>query len=221
MSLIDIISEYVSQNIKDLECKYSWNINYNDVPVELRNNRNESLYVQNKKLRNSLHSYLLICDEVKKIDIIKWYIYSWGGIKRNSLETIRNYTYSSTECIISKEDRGISSWSKALSIRNPKKFCIYDSRVASSLNSLQLIHNFDDPIYFPALTSRNKIILKSIKNRKYLKESWQKSDKKTFYNYYLNLLDSIALKVGNGVDKHDIEMLLFADAENLVKKSLQ
>lgn len=219
MRLIDALLDYAKKNISLLPDKYSWKINYQYLPVSIVRHPNENLYHQNKKLRSCLSQRFSSCDDNEKIVIITWYISNWGGIKTNRAEVMKKYALSNEDDIIAKKAKGISSWSKALSIRNPQKYSIYDARVASALNSLQIIYDVDDKIYFPHLSSRNTNIIQSNRKRKSLKTIWQNGAKIDFYRHYLEILDKLVEKIGNGIDAHDIEMLLFADAVELAKKS--
>lgn len=216
MTLTEALLDYTRKNISNLKYKYSWKINYNDIPVPIIFQLNDTSYDQNKKLRLTLSAYFASCDDKQKQTILTWYIRNWGGIRTTKDKTIEIYTTSNEDDIIARKTKGISSWSKALSIRDPKKFAIYDTRVASSLNSLQIIYDVDDKIYFPHLSSRNTVIRVSNEKRKRLKKLWKNGEKIDFYRLYLGILDELVEKIGNGIDAHDIEMLLFADAEELV-----
>lgn len=220
MLLFDALFDYTQENLSQLHKKYSWKINYNDIPVPITPNLNDTLYDQNKKLRLCLSRYFASCDDNEKIKVITWYIKNWGGIRRTKENTIKEYTLSNEDDLIAKQSKGISSWSKALSIRNPLKFAIYDARVASALNSIQIIYNVDEKIYFPHLSSRNTKIIESNKIRNEIKKYWKNGEEIDFYRYYLKILEELVKKIGNGIDAHDIEMLLFADAEELAKVDL-
>lgn len=220
MLLFDALLKYNLENIPLLQDKYYWKISYKYIPVHINPNLNATSYNQNKNLRLCLSRYFSSCDDNEKIKVITWYIKNWGGIRRTKENTIKEYTLSNEDDLIAKKSKGISSWSKALSIRNPLKFAIYDARVASALNSIQIIYNVDEKIYFPHLSSRNTKIIESNKIRNEIRKYWKNGEEIDFYRYYLKILDELVKKIGNGIDAHDIEMLLFADAEELAKVDL-
>lgn len=78
---------------------------------------------------------------VDKFGIASTYIRRWGGLVANSDNTILDYASKSNRQLIDLGTRGIASWSKLLAVRNPRKYPIYDARVAFSLNALQAIIN--------------------------------------------------------------------------------
>jgi hypothetical protein len=72
-----------------------------------------------------------------RIALAKEYIEEWGGIRSNGDGKIEGYALQPSSKLIGLGLSGISSWSKLLSIRNPRKYAIYDARVAFSLNAFQ------------------------------------------------------------------------------------
>lgn len=124
------------------------------------------------------------------------------------------YINANVDQLISLGSKGIATWSKILSIRNPSKYAIYDARVAVSLNSIQKIYDVESPILFPQLASRNKsFVLQTqqiINNSRFFKNKCNTN----FYLEYLDIL-SYATSKTNGFDIQDAEMVLFLNAEEL------
>ena len=163
---------------------------------------------------------------------MEYYISDWGGIKGNKPATLNEYSKKTANELILKKTDGISSWSKALVLSDPNKYAIYDARVAISINCLQLINkkNFKK-VLFPLLIgkSRMSIIQKNAIDKQIKEiaknENWECLDKATFYEEYLHILKTTnqALRKEN-IKTHGIstiEMLLFAETEELIKKAIK
>lgn len=221
MNIKQALVNFSKDNIGNLSSIYNWPINLEHLPVEL-NIKGNDLYAKNIDLRFQLNSSYLKSNTFEaKYNLLKWYIYNWGGVKTNNQETLELYTSSSPQELIERGSKGIASWSKALSIINPQEYAIYDARVAMSLNALQIINNVDNPLYYPPLLSRNKTINSCKDQIKPVLQKWKKVKDQEFYQTYLNLLKDVASDIGNDTSHHDIEMLLFAYAEELALSAAQ
>jgi hypothetical protein len=88
-------------------------------------------------------------------NIFEWIVYHWGGIKRGR-ETVFQIGHDAIKTIESKplDFYRIASTSKILSFYNPKKYVIYDARVAHSLNTIMLLENASS-MFFPMPDGRN------------------------------------------------------------------
>lgn len=180
-------------------------------------------YTRTIALRDSLSVSLRVARKKKKVELTRFYIADWGGVRRNSDATISDYATAHENELINKLARGIASWSKALALREPDTYAIYDARVAFSLNALQFLFiRENDRVLFPMPPGRNTTIAPA---RAFLKgEQWdiQAVD---FYVKYLALLRSVAATLskacGQRVRICEVEMCLFAKAEELATKILQ
>lgn len=215
MDLYQAILDFSHQHIANLEQSYTWEINSEHLPVDLSLS-GKNIYEQNISLRHQLHhAFLATADFEEKYKIIRWYIYHWGGVKANSNNTLAEYSQSPPETLILKGADGIASWSKALSIIDPVRYAIYDARVAMSLNALQVLYAVDSPQYFPPLKGRNTLINFFQAKLHTTFSQWNKASTQTFYQEYLALLQIVADQFSENVTRHEVEMLLFAHAEEL------
>ena len=215
MDLYQAIVDFSHQHIANLEQSYTWEINSEHLPVDLSLS-GKNIYEQNISLRHQLHhAFLATADFEEKYKIIRWYIYHRGGVKANSNNTLAEYSQSPPETLILKGADGIASWSKALSIIDPVRYAIYDARVAMSLNALQVIYAVDSPQYFPPLKGRNTLINFFQAKLQTTFSQWNKASTQTFYQEYLALLQIVADQFSENVTRHEVEMLLFAHAEEL------
>ena len=213
MDLFEAINEYISSRLSSLPEIYNWDFKLNAFPDPEYTKIGLNNYEQSRNLRN------FIFNEIKNKshnndDFQIWYVTRWGGVRGNKPETLTRYTSSSIEELLALGEKGIASWSKMLSLRNPLKYPIYDARVAISLNSIQKKFNVSNPMFFPQLTSRNKKFVNKtqlkIKNSGFFIE---RSDP-NFYLNYISILEQVA-KRNVGFDIQDAEMILFATAPTL------
>jgi hypothetical protein len=177
---------------------------------------NESKVKRNLQLKEKLHSMWIQSNEETKGNLIEFYIVKWGGIKTNRTDSLNIYKTNSASDLINRGKRGVSSWSKALVVHDCNKYAIFDARVSSSLNILQILAKNENKVLFPILSSRNNIIIKgNLKIKEIsMNESWSKLSNNNFYTEYINLLKIVAEELNTNIST--IEMLLFAKAENLV-----
>ena len=219
MNLNDKIVELI-KNEENFETGdwYSWNINLENIPCEITLS-NENSFIKNKELRLKLNQLLVNTNDIElKREIIHYYVVTWGNIKGNGNAKMEFY-YSSSIEDLKKSINGIASWSKILSIYDPRKYAIYDARVSASLNCIQKIFDIDTKILSPILPSQNKIIssnnvlIREISKR----EKWKKVVRKNYYEeIYLPLLNNIANELKVEIDT--VEMYLFANAEKFANK---
>jgi hypothetical protein len=197
---------------------YQWTLNPKYVPAGIELPAGNP-FTQNVSLKIQLSRLYSSADDQIKNAITRYYIADWGGIRSNREEIIQSYSFDTPESLIARGTQGIPSWSKALCIRDPDRYAIYDARVAVSLNCLQITHAVDRPIAFPVLFGQNKLINRgSTKVREYAtRYGWPTLDNKGFYEEYNNLL-SIAAKPLH-VKLYTLEMLLFAKAPELLQRA--
>jgi len=161
--------------------------------------------------------------------ISKWIIMSWGGIKTLS-KRIDDYIYHVETKSYPDYLNGVASYSKLFAMFYPREFAIYDARVAVSLNIIQLLSEEKDAVFFPYLSGRNKVTGDQTSGRGFSnindfkknqieatsQKHWEFIKQKDVYKIYNETL--IDLCEENKWDLWDVEMLLFAKAEELVLK---
>jgi hypothetical protein len=222
MTVLEALLELCKRTINDSNDWYSWRkINEKKLPSGITLPCGNH-YEQNVYLKTALRNKWVKSDDAGKVEIVCYYISTWGGIHKNSEETIQRYSNATPENLIALGIQGVASWSKALCVYNPIKYAIFDARVSASINSLQIIYGINSPSLYPVLSSRNKTIVKanSMFKQKAMLEGWTKKAESEYYSDYLNLLKSVKHNLnGRGVEIYTIEMLLFSKAEELIKKA--
>ena len=207
------ITDYVKSHIKSLDTDYQWKISLKDIPVDIEF-KDESLLNKNIYLRKVLHDNLKQATPAQRLKIITWYISVWGGVRRNAPEKLALFASATPAALISRGVKGIASWSKALSVVAPDSYAIFDARVSSSLNSIQILYKVSDPRYFPDIPSRNNTIKAAQSSaKKMYKKNWEQARNETLYSQCNALFQRIAVQIGNGVTLQMVEMVLFARAE--------
>ncbi|MBP1638580.1 MAG: hypothetical protein H6Q17_163 [Bacteroidetes bacterium] len=210
MNLTDALNCYCAKYLKDKNW-YQWKLQekyfHTHFGITLDGT---TCFDKTMELKNKLHD-LWQRDSTKRTSIIKAYISVWGGIRKNSDETMAKYMQSCPKCLINLGKKGVPSWSKALVIHNPQQYAIFDARVSLSLNCLQELYGIEDKTLYPILGSRNKRVQEGNKKISDISGNWEKPDDSKFYTKYLSMLVSVAEH--NHTDISTVEMLLFAKVE--------
>jgi hypothetical protein len=197
---------------------YPWHVNPSFLPAGIALPRGNA-YAQNVALKLQLSNLYANADDHIKQEITEYYIAKWGGIRRNTQENIRIYALDAPASLIARGSRGIASWSKALCIRFPNEYAIYDARVALSLNCLQITGPVNPSMRFPLLPGQNKLV--NLGSRMVLRftsvHGWPMVREKDFYREYNHVLSSAAQLLG--ADLYTLEMLLFAKAPDLLREA--
>ena len=213
MDSLKLISDYISTQFNRLNDIYKWNFNLNNFPDKAYVQVGANPYQRSRHLREMIHNNI-VENSPSSNEFQIWYVKNWGGVKTNKAETLQFYIDSKYEELLDLHSKGIATWSKVLSVRNPNQYAIYDARVAVSLNSIQKKFNVNESILFPQLISRNSSFV--LPTQAAIKKSsfFKSHNLKDFYEIYLNILR-------NSVSKHekydiqDAEMVLFSNAEEL------
>lgn len=218
MTLQDAIVAHARANLTETNDWYRWAVNPRFLPNGIVLPMG-SPYVQNVALKLRLSDMYSTANDDLKQELTYYYIVKWGGIKGNTEENIRSYALDTPALLIARGSKGIASWSKALCIRCPNHYAIYDARVASSLNCLQIISPVNTSILFPLLLSQNKPI--SFGNRMLRPyasaHGWRVAHEGEFYARYNTILSSAAQLLGSNL--YTVEMLLFAKAPELLREA--
>ena len=218
MKILESLDHFCLENIDETNDWYTWNINESKIPVNIRLPIGNQ-FIKNRSLKEELNkAWESEADRIKKGEIIKYYIQDWGGIRTNSVDSMKIYMQSSPDSLIAFGKKGIPSWSKALVIHNPQLYAIFDARVSASFNCLQIIYDVENKELYPNLASRNRTISEGHRMIKRISKqnNWMKVNKTTFYLDYLTLLKKVARN--RNTDISTIEMLLFAKAEYLIER---
>lgn len=219
----DISKELIKQCRRDMTNLgnwYTWPVKRNLLPAGIRLPAiGCSSYDENVALKHSLYEAYKQGDDKRKIELTRYYIVQWGGIGANRPKRIEEYATNSVDEILALGTRGIASWSKALCIRNPEKWLIFDARVSAALNSIQFLGKVHDPILFPKLSPRNNYITGNIvKLISYGRNSgWKRSRNATVYLDYINIVTTVAKELDQ--KSYTIEMWLFSEAERLLSEA--
>src|SRR3990167_7078567 len=144
MSLTEAIINLAQDLITPENRWYTWPIDVARLPEGI-SLPNGSPYYQNVSLKQQLNERWENADNQKKVALVDYYIAVWGGIRTNKPEKIRSYALQAPDQLIALGKTGIASLSKALCIRDPNDYAIYDARVSVTLNALQAINNAVEP----------------------------------------------------------------------------
>lgn len=214
MNFQKTLNAYLLEHFNQVKCSYKWPFSTKAFPLPYTKNSTND-YQNSLDLREFIHQKIKAKSE-KSIDLQIWYVKDWGGVRTNRESTFEEYLHTPSEDLIRKKgEKGIASWSKLLSLRDPSTFAIYDARVAMSLNTISLICSSKSNTFFPQLPSRNKKIVAAQAVIKSLAKSKNLNFDSGFYKNYLNTLNQSVIECGNKFDIQTAEMVLFANAEDL------
>lgn len=235
-----IIAEYLRDKKDDLPRLYDWGFNI-DRPFELFGIEvpGASDYHDAIELKKQLINLVEKLPE-KKVPVADYFIKEWGGIKRFTKSSEVVLQFRDIEWSRNMPDgfgqsfKSISSWSKWLSIVCHEWACIYDARVAYSINAINYINGGAYKI-FPSPDGRNtrlgildvSTLLLAKKINKGDSSEPRKIDKAHFvsernaYPLYVKLISDVSNELwGDGEHIHDVEMLLFALADKNIYQDL-
>ncbi|MDB5781274.1 hypothetical protein [Caballeronia mineralivorans] len=214
--------QYVKDRIEKLPTQYSWSFSEDALPCNIRLPAG-GWFEKNLALKTALNVAWQAGSRGERIELCNWYIAVWGGIRRNSEEKMRFYATGSEESILTRGVQGIASWSKALTVRAPSRFAIFDARTSLSLTAIQLLANTPNPMVFPSLPSQNNQVKAANALVTTLRKThrFQLVTSSGCYLEYNRLLSDIARAVGQGLTNQMVEMVLFADAELLGEELLR
>jgi hypothetical protein len=213
-----LVSKLFDQKKKTLKKDYGWTVPcYDKLPPGVVINRNRSLYEQNIELKSCLHKLWIGAGPKEREKLASFCVKTWGNINGNAPKTLRTYAKTSPSCLIALGVKGIASWSKVLSMHDPARYAIYDSRVSISLNNLIAAAGSNKNLFFPMPPRRGfttrECLYKLINNRRELIINI--IPKEMFYEIYLNVLSDVAKRHRSNI--LEVEMTLFAYATKFVR----
>ena len=216
MKFQEALNCYLLENLNQIQSGYKWDFTTNKFPISYKK-KSTNDYQNSLDLREFIHQKVKFKSEFSD-EFQVWYVKEWGGVKSNKTLTFDDYLISSSEELINRGQKGVASWSKMLSVRDPSKYAIYDARVAVSLNTISLLFSEESNLFFPQLSSRNnKIIAAQQSIKKYIKLK-NLNIINDFYNSYLYFLRKAVNDCERKFDIQTAEMILFANAEEMAKK---
>lgn len=140
----------------------------------------------------------------------------WGGITRG-LDKVPSMAHETPQELIARGLTRVATWSKIITLHDPKRYLIYDARVAFSLNHILRNAGLTDSV-FPMVSSRNTHIMQALavfRDHGTPLKFREEADGPSFYETYLNVAHKTAHQLGLSAWK--IEMALFARGPELAK----
>jgi hypothetical protein len=184
--------------------------------VKVRTQLDWSSAESNIQLKWALHRAYSTVDLEARENIAYWVVKIWGGVKNNHPSTLRSYVSMCSDEGRERPWKGIASYSKLLAVWDPNRFAIFDARVATTLNAVQMIGDKNLNIRFPIPPGQNAAIkrfAKYINGRSVRYEV----PKKEAYDTYSRIISAVAKRL-NRTELYRIEMLLFALATRLARQ---
>lgn len=211
MSFQEALSRYLLGSFEGVKEIYNWNFSTEKIPVSYTDISANS-YERSRNLRHFIYKSISEKSPLSS-DMQIWYVRDWGGVRANSASTLIDYVGASCSELMERGDKGIASWSKMLSVRDPSAYAIYDARVALTLNTISEKYSVFPKILFPQLLSRNKKIVSAQKKVSENSKNFGLQPVENFYRLYLSLLKNSVMQCEYKFDLQAAEMILFANAE--------
>lgn len=193
--------------------------------------RSYSALDRNVELKHALHPLFKNAADEEREKLVRYYVKTWGRIKKIGDDTCRQYAHGSAEDLAGRGLKNIASRSKALVLHDPSRYAIYDSRVAVSLNYLVIrrvghgrgyIGQKDGRKCFPLPPSRANDWTQSAYDacrtlsKRFCILFYDKNDP-DFYADYLRGIREAALRLSDSENRkicmHWVESMLFGMAE--------
>lgn len=214
--LVAKVAEFIRRRRSSLGRTYIWKIP-RVVPCPFFHRGTDPLWQANRRLRKCLsQQWKMRTTTNRRLALAKWYVAVWGGVRRNKDETLRSYVAAKPATLVDGDLSGVSTWSKILAVQNPHSYQIYDARVATAINAIQIHSNIAHGIFFPIPSSQN-VTVRMFRRRRYSCADIPTAERMGYRNY-LALIAAVAKKAG--VHREVAEMVLFAEAEVLARRTL-
>lgn len=220
MTFSSLIRRYVHAHHVGLGADFVWRLNERTLTDRLGITvSGASSCARNIDLKAKLSARWRRSDLTTRIGIARYYVVDWGGVKRNHDATLRRYV----DCAVLNEFprlAGVASWSKVFTAADPRRYAIFDARVALSLNALQLAPGNRERFLFPALPSQNKAVTAAAKalRARALAEGWTGLPSDAVYPRFLRVLQEAAEGLPGALPLATAEMVLFAHAPQLATR---
>lgn len=236
------IAKYLTPYKDHLDALYQWKFDEEMPRVRFGISINgESWFQKTRDLKTKLvNKVASVESDDELVQIASYFIKDWGGIKRftRSKELVTQFKDVSGSPALPEElnlpYRSVSSWSKWLSLICPEWACIYDARVAYSLNAINYLSGGKYDI-FPMPAGRNtrlnmldvSTLLISSKveagddpQPKALREKYFVAESMA-YKEYIELIQKTSIELWEEEGHmHDVEMILFSIADSYAYKDL-
>lgn len=218
--LINLLCQFFKKEVPNLQHSYSWKI----PQIDNFTQSGETGYQANLALKEHLKN---LWEKAKsndeKLKIATIIVSDWGGVRANRPKTLRRHVSTALQINPSTPLQGVASYSKILSIVNPNRFAIYDSRVAACLNAIQINAGHRNGLAFNYVSGRNNIIGNTAKKsgftqdirfstRTLVQSGWTPIKKLNTYSKYLETLEDCLKQLPN-YSLASLEMVLFSNAE--------
>lgn len=223
---VSALVSYFKIELPRLKNNYQWKIPQIDGFARC----GEKGYEPNVELKKYLNEKWSPSNAEEKLSLTKVIVSDWGGVKNNKLTTLQTYVNEFERNIPSTPLKGVASYSKIFAIAGIEKYAIYDARVAVCLNAIQWNSNIRKGIAFNYIPGRNNVTghagkrigfayCNQFKTEELIKRGWRRIKRDDTYKIYLDTLYE-CLKHFEEYSLYDLEMVLFANAENECLKAM-
>lgn len=156
--LAAVVRDYVHTERAAALAAFEWTLNERVLAEQLGLQVNGlTSYEKNIDLKVKLYRLWQSGDQAQRQRIARYYVVSWGGIKRNAQDRLSEYVNAACAGALPPA-QGVASWSKVFAAADPHNHAIFDARVSLSLNALQFLRQHSPRWRFPVLPSQNNLV---------------------------------------------------------------
>lgn len=216
-SLEATLLAYASQHLPSLPKDYTWKFDAAVVSANFGVTVNGATwYDKTRALKRGL-SQVWASSPNQRAALADYAVRVWGGVKRNAPATMDAYVQTVSRGHVPLTHKGIASWSKVAAFSDPFEHAIFDARVSFSLNAIQMLSGSGPSWWFPQLAGQNKLLNETwpILKSRAKGQAWEDLKSTQVYPSYILLMKNASRMLHKDID--DVEMLLFAKAEELAK----
>lgn len=168
--------------------------------------------------------------DAERLRIARIIVSDWGGVRGNRDSTLLRYVQAATQGVAPATLQGVASYSKIFAIAHPRRFAIYDARVAACLNAVQINGGLARGMAFNYVPGRNTIVgnvatrtgftqQPAFAPRHLVQRGWRAIGRDQTYATYLALLQACRAERPQH-SLTDLEMALFATAEDECRQAM-
>ena len=222
--LITTLEDYFKKELPNLKKNYTW-------PIPQIEGFNVCGYGYEENVALKQHLSNEWKKDPDKIKLSKIIVSKWGGVRNNSDTTFKEFIDEISSGNPKMPIKGVASYSKIFSIVDLDRYAIYDARVAACLNAVQWNNKTIGAMAFNYIPGRNNITGNAVNKKGFvfqdpftrkilIKAGWTKIKRDETYSFYLSTLKE-CLKSLTEYKLYDLEMVLFANAENECSIAMQ
>lgn len=222
-------AEYEGLGVEAAKNSYQWPLP-KDAETLVGKLDGNTIFQKTQSLKWKLHDRWLN-DPENHLELAEWIVCTWGQVRHRNASTIRAHVAQLESSCMQTPFQGVSSYSKILSIINPKEYAVLDARVVVALHAIQILGGVKTGAVFRYIPGQNKVTGDTTKKRGFSQRpefsgrnlirdyGWLRVPGNQSYKFYTLLLKRVVNEMSGRVSLLDVEMALFSQAVELAQRT--